>query len=74
MDYYEKLYQVADNGQIAPECFAIFKREYNKKEQSPHKQAALKYLIRIWLRRDYAVNNEDEDLVTNIFIGILFSY
>ena len=53
---------MADNGNIAAECLAIFKREY-KTDNVEHKSSALKYMIRIWVRRDYAVSDDEQELV-----------
>lgn len=69
MDYYEKLYNVSLNNNLAQQCFEVFKRLAKKSTDEQHKSTILKYFGRILIQKELTLEDEHEDLVSaNVFV------
>ncbi|XP_017044531.1 tetratricopeptide repeat protein 37 [Drosophila ficusphila] len=70
LKYWEKVYNLASDTNVAPDCFAVFKRRA-KNPQDQNYTKIQEYLGRIWFANDFEITPEDTQLYKTTMEALL---
>ncbi|KPU75888.1 uncharacterized protein Dana_GF12228, isoform B [Drosophila ananassae] len=72
LDYWDKLFSLASDANVAPSCFKIFKKRTEKTEDINFAKLQ-EYLGRIWFTHDFQIPSEEKELYKTTMEALLKS-